>query len=829
MSSQILDVEKIQKRERDSPQSDQPLKKIKTDKVHIDLALKRRTSTLERTDLIEPVDRNLIASILKSKDVDFISNAYRQRAGGMYKILEKYHKKINKKCGHVEVTLKKPIHGWGRVCPVGMLSLSTMESTIRNTILDDKWIDIDIENCLFNVLKNVCEDNQIECKYINQFIIERDDIINEMVNTRGISRKSVKELFIKIAFGGHYESWAKKYNQMSNHCPPIYSDLKKELYNISLQIKEHNMDIFKLAKKNKPQNALGSMLSLFYQEYELRIMEHIFEYIFRYRSEIVNVGHKKHIMYSKDGFNLSKSLAEKYGIEKLMDELEDYVLDKSGFKIKLSQKSIEKGYDIECKEFVAKVSSDKEAADVIFEHFPHMVYCQGNFLTFDKLTGMYSEDISVLHSVISNLSDHLTTKTEGITYGNTYNLITKPLTFLKAKCRDENWYNQMESTSLGKILFKNGYYDFHQDKFFNDFNPDIWFMHRIHHDYSPVTIEQQEYINNIKQRFFYGPLTEPVGNFYLHNLAKGLSGAQQKRIIFGLGTTNCGKSITTKIFQTSLGGYFGTFSGENFINRETMADEAQINRPFFLLRGKRIIMSNEMKNSKKTTMNGDQIKKYSSGGDSIVGRVHGGTEKSFSPHFLVVLNANSVPPIIPSTPDVMKKIKVIPYTKTFVNLEEKQTDENNRHKKTNNPNNPKIVKLNIETELKMDMNIESEIATITFQKAIVHLLIEAYKMKVEEPLICSEARDDYIDTDMDVECFLDFFKVTGDTKHFVTNNQMDEWITENKLATTNRILFRKVNSVLKEQGNGIQITKGDPKKCSIMGKSVRGWYGVMFL
>ena len=45
-------------------------------------------------------------------------------------------------------------------------------------------------------------------------------------------------------------------------------------------------------------------------------------------------------------------------------------------------------------------------------------------------------------------------------------------------------------------------------------------------------------------------------------IARGLSGECMKRIIFGLGGTNGGKSIMSLALQFSLGGYFGSFNGE---------------------------------------------------------------------------------------------------------------------------------------------------------------------------------------------------------------------------------------------------------------------------
>ena len=60
---------------------------------------------------------------------------------------------------------------------------------------------------------------------------------------------------------------------------------------------------------------------------------------------------------------------------------------------------------------------------------------------------------------------------------------------------------QKQYSSLGKILFLNGYYDFKAQKFYSKeefgFNPEILFMGRIHHDFEEF---DSEYIQDIKQR-----------------------------------------------------------------------------------------------------------------------------------------------------------------------------------------------------------------------------------------------------------------------------------------------------------------------------------------
>ena len=162
-------------------------------------------------------------------------------------------------------------------------------------------------------------------------------------------------------------------------------------------------------------------------------------------------------------------------------------------------------------------------------------------------------------------------------------------------------------------------------------------MVRIDEDFEALDDEEVEYMDTIKKRIFHDPLGVELGNYFLEMTARGFSGECMKRILFGLGGTNGGKSIMTLAFQFSLGGYFGTFNGENLVYNKSSADEAQKLRWALLLRFKRIIMSNEMKNTdgnKAICMDGNMLKKISAGGDPMIGRTHCKEETSFIAQFL---------------------------------------------------------------------------------------------------------------------------------------------------------------------------------------------------
>ena len=115
------------------------------------------------------------------------------------------------------------------------------------------------------------------------------------------------------------------------------------------------------------------------------------------------------------------------------------------------------------------VKSDLEAAQKVIELYPHWVSCDQVLFVFDKRTGMWSDKSNVHFSVLSELEEHLHLltwneknmewKRNTKSYGNDSVLAKNMMPFLHSMCIDNNWILKNATTSLGKLLFKNGYFD----------------------------------------------------------------------------------------------------------------------------------------------------------------------------------------------------------------------------------------------------------------------------------------------------------------------------------------------------------------------------------
>ena len=122
------------------------------------------------------------------------------------------------------------------------------------------------------------------------------------------------------------------------------------------------------------------------------------------------------------------------------------------------------------------------------------------------------------------------------------------LPFLQSICIDDHWLLRNATSSLSYLLFKNGYLDMNTGNFYKTFNPEIVFMARLTMKYKRLNAEGLDYMMDVKRRFFDIPLGQEVGDFFLLQLSRALAGDVRKKIMFGIGPANNGKSTFIEAF-----------------------------------------------------------------------------------------------------------------------------------------------------------------------------------------------------------------------------------------------------------------------------------------
>jgi phage/plasmid-associated DNA primase len=212
-------------------------------------------------------------------------------------------------------------------------------------------------------------------------------------------------------------------------------------------------------------------------------------------------------------------------------------------------------------------------------------------------------------------------------------------------------------------------------------------------------------------------------------------------------------------------------------------------------------------NGIKYVLSGNMMKKVSSGGDTLTGRLHKDNETHFIPHYNVFCNANDLPDIKPYDAAIDERLNIISYNKKYV-------DE---------PSN--------EYELKKDSNIDIEMRSENFINAFQNILfnvyLEFYKNNSKEyiPEAVKNCKTEWVGEDSNNNCinkFLENFEITNDNNDFIKSNEIEYFIKENNLSisiTKFMISFKKYCNIKKYNNVESKIKK-------IGGKSIRGWIGI---
>ena len=659
----------------------------------------------------------------------------------------------------------------------------------KQIIFNDDWL-----------VSYINRENHV-CK-IKEQIIEKKIIVKKKI-TDIYTVEDIEGLMECINYeeqNYEWQDWAKIIWGLRNMADDYNIDLRHIAHTISICNKKYDElytdSMYDAKDKNPPNNPIG--VGTF-----IKMAKEIKPQLY--------MGWKMNKSKSKPKINTDKNV-ESLNINKLIDINELIGTDD------ITTQPLETLEILDEDDISNGVNSDIEASLKMYKCYPYWKYCLEMLYVFDFDTGLWTNSKAIQRNIIKQYSKDLriiitTADSQFLSnksYGSSLSKIDIVIELIKCECSDNQWLIRSELSSLGKLLFTNGYLDLKNNLKFYDkktykFNPDIVFFERILKEFNTDADLSilSEYSNDIRTRFFYNVLGEKLGDYYILQLSRGLMGDLMKRILFSLGDTNTGKSVLSYAIKKSLEGYFGDFNAENLVFSKNSCDEAAKLRWALLLRYKRIIVSNEMKSD--TMINGNMIKKISSGGDSLTGRYHCGNETPFTPHFLTICMSNDLPKISPYDNAVDNRLKVISYKKQFV---DNVVDE--------------------EYELKKDYNITDEINKIEFQNSFLMLLINRYvefknNGDIVEPIEVKNGKKEWIESTGDViDTFLEDYEITDNVDDYTTSEQITSWIQNKKLGIT----MMKLSLELKKHCKNKKYENVESKQKKINRRAVHVWVGI---
>jgi hypothetical protein len=295
---------------------------------------------------------------------------------------------------------------------------------------------------------------------------------------------------------------------------------------------------------------------------------------------------------------------------------------------------------------------------------------------FNPETGMWESNDTAFLSAVAQHKPQLIFKQvmpdgteKTFNYGGVIKNIMAMKKFVITKLPNGRFMSENADTSYGKLLFKDGIYDFITNTFTKGFDPRIVFNKRIEREFP--TVRNEEIIRKVEALLFRDAFNDEdgllAGEYLKKALCMGLIGDYRRKKFYAcLGESNCGKGLTTDAFKKSFEGYIGDWNANELkYNPRNGQDEARKLSWLQDLLGTRLAFSNEFRMD-RTPVDGNLLKAASGGGDPMKGRHHGEGKIEFINRSTLFLMGNDFGNITPKDTGIQSRCRFIRYKLHFV-------------------------------------------------------------------------------------------------------------------------------------------------------------------
>lgn len=269
-----------------------------------------------------------------------INRTYRELYGNSYNLLatlKTLYKNLNySDINSIRYNRSKYLKTLGRLF-ANAPSLQSIPREIRAILAKDKYNDVDLENCHFNLAYQHCEKNKIYCPYLTDYAKNRNEIIERLKNKNPNLDIDYKNLFLTLLNGGEREGLKITLND------DFINSFTTEINNIHSCIFDlpNNKELKKSLirrKKDDDYNIKGSLFNIILCEIENTIILHATSFLKSY------------------GFNVDVLIFDGFMVridndnvlnEEILRNLEDYIYDTLGYKLKFIIKPFDNTINLE--------------------------------------------------------------------------------------------------------------------------------------------------------------------------------------------------------------------------------------------------------------------------------------------------------------------------------------------------------------------------------------------------------------------------------------------------------------------------------------------------
>lgn len=653
--------------------------------------------------------------------------------------------------------------------------------------------DLDMVNAHPNILRNLCKLHDIECPYLEDYINHRGEWLEELMITYNIDKFTAKATLLIMINKDELtkEIGGKKIKAK----PEKFIAFDKEMKNIlSTLFSLYKKDYYKYVK-SETFNQKGKMVNLLLCKEENELLKKAEMYI---TSKRINI-HTR--MY--DGCQV-------YTIDKEGDEYDEESLIR-GLNKRFKDDNITwsiKNHNIELLKYLDEITVEEKdtffGADIeeVSNHILTTILKDkiiqtelGLILLTDTQIEKDEKQIDRdLYALISKQDYNITEPTlkgdDKIVKVSTIPSKIKELVYsIKAKApKDNKFLHNVWNETKCRIYFKNGYYNFVEGNFIKgQFNRTPI---KIDRDYNDV-IALEDY-NNLYKNILYPifSIKDPkqdiirvqLMEYFLYRISRIMAGhIEDKKWVLLEGLRNSGKGVLTLLLENAFERYVKITNSGNFIFKENSTDEAKkqswmIDYQFLRLAfTQEITINKQSKTSNK--VDGNMIKKFCSGGDSIEARKNHQDEYQFKIQASLMICCNDMPEITPN--DTKEFCDEFQMKSKFLTAEQQLTEK----------------KINTYEYYLADDKVKEYVKETKYIDAFIQLLVDAYKTPVKYPEVL-RANIEEVKEENDYEKLLNKFIVTKEKKNFISNEELHNILDNDKIPFT----LQKAKSLLIAEG-----------------------------
>jgi hypothetical protein len=666
---------------------------------------------------------------------------------------------------------------------------------IRGCLTENIYTDVDMQNCHISVLRYLCNRHNLEHNKLYMFCMNREEYYISLMNELKCNRDIVKMLFIKsinsckkVGFtfinGKRKQIKNKFYIEFDNEIKQI----QKLLVNLYPELKQ------KLFDKGKYENVEGKLVNYLLCKYENDILTLV-------RNNIQDIDMNV-LMF--DGFmtktNINKST---------LDNLNSLT---SNYNIKWAIKQ----HDTTLKEYILNLNNKTyimffsgtniiELAKSIYNDFlKEKLFTseKQHWFRNDKLYTNDNKEIKrCLFKFITSNDVFIIDNNEYKSVNLSKRTIDDLINSIMELCDDiPNFFNTIWEDSKHKIYFNNGYYDFKTNEFITDtsmFKTTQLISYNLNLESNP---NHREYI--FKNIFYpiFGINDINTDNerlqlleSFLYRIARFIGGNIEDKIWICLqGLRNCGKSVMADFLKNTFQCYVKSTQSGNFLYKENnSSDEEKAYSWAISLIYSRIAITQEITLSKNKFIDGNKIKKFTSGGDTLTGRTNFKEIIDFKMQCGLMVCCNDFPKAKPT--DCLDTCEEYVMTSKFIKKNEIKDD----------------MKLNNINYYPRNDNIKDIIMKQELINELVLIIIDYSKRNniIYPEKILKDNKENNEDID-DTSRFKELFSQGNIETDFISNKELTKILEENDICISMKMFKIKIKGLFNVKNDTFNNKRG---------------------